>query len=576
MRTGLANLQNYLKIVCTLPALATSVLLSSAITARAESDSPRSRLIEIGAQVDRVPKLQVSMTPISWPGDEGGVAGDCPPKVVAHTDSTFGAGSYIVQAGFAEGEIAAAQYVVPAADFPLRIDLIEMIFATSGTTVTTTTQWSVLVWEGPPNTGNLVATYSSDGTILPHIVIPPGNNGVNVQVSVDPNDPEQIILQNNGSNSFTVGFRIDDHHNEPANPCTASPPSNSNAFPTTDTSGLAQPMRNWLYALDCGVFACPGGWSRFSDLPNSFPFLCRPSGDWVLRATYTPVFCSDVQGACCLNDGSCLGPVAQATCLQTLNGNFQGQGSVCLPGLCPQPTQACCFMGNPPTCSNLSANDCGGFGGIAQGTGTNCATTVCFPRGACCSPLGTCTNDVAQEDCVNSGGTFQGNNVQCSSVNCPQPNGACCSNTTTFCSAITQANCAGIPNTTWAGPLTTCADNDMNGEADACESGTPCIVDQNCNDNNACTCDKCNAGTCVNTEVEFGNVNCSPTPVNPNLDDILCVLAGFASFSSCPAGDIAPTTGTQACQGNGTINLDDILAVLAAFSGADPCNCVPG
>lgn len=54
-----------------------------------------------------------------------------------------------------------------------------------------------------------------------------------------------------------------------------------------------------------------------------------------------------------------------------------------------------------------------------------------------------------------------------------------------------------------------------------------------------------------------------------NLDDILCVLSGFASFSICPNGDIG------GCSHNGVINLDDILAVLGAFSGSSPCEC-PG
>lgn len=50
-----------------------------------------------------------------------------------------------------------------------------------------------------------------------------------------------------------------------------------------------------------------------------------------------------------------------------------------------------------------------------------------------------------------------------------------------------------------------------------------------------------------------------------NLDDILCVLAGFSSVANCLDGDIQP------CGGNGVINLDDILGVLAAFAGANTC-----
>lgn len=93
-----------------------------------------------------------------------------------------------------------------------------------------------------------------------------------------------------------------------------------------------------------------------------------------------------------------------------------------------------------------------------------------------------------------------------------------------------------------------------------------CIFDPYCAGNlgnTACNCGQC-AGCCVFTPTVYGNVNCTG-PVN--LDDILCVLAGFANPANCREGDIAP------CQRNGVINLDDILGVLQAFAGADPCNC---
>lgn len=124
------------------------------------------------------------------------------------------------------------------------------------------------------------------------------------------------------------------------------------------------------------------------------------------------------------------------------------------------------------------------------------------------------------------------------------------------------------------------SDNDCDGLMDCQDSD--CASDPNCNcandiaclDDNACTCNRCVAGACQTTNIEFGNANCSANQA-PNLDDILCTLAGFASFASCPNADIAPTTGPQACQGNGIISLDDILLSLAAFGGSDPCGCAP-
>lgn len=104
-------------------------------------------------------------------------------------------------------------------------------------------------------------------------------------------------------------------------------------------------------------------------------------------------------------------------------------------------------------------------------------------------------------------------------------------------------------------------------------AGVPCAINVDCvfadsAPSAACTCDTCNAGFCVNTAIEFGNVNCAGPPT-ANLDDILCALSGFASFAACPNADIAP------CAGNNIINLDDILGALAAFAGNDPCGCVP-
>ncbi len=63
----------------------------------------------------------------------------------------------------------------------------------------------------------------------------------------------------------------------------------------------------------------------------------------------------------------------------------------------------------------------------------------------------------------------------------------------------------------------------------------------------------------------YGDVQPSFGNCDVNLDDILCVLAGFSQPFNCSASDVAP------CGGNDIINLDDILAILAAFSGDFLC-----
>jgi hypothetical protein len=89
-----------------------------------------------------------------------------------------------------------------------------------------------------------------------------------------------------------------------------------------------------------------------------------------------------------------------------------------------------------------------------------------------------------------------------------------------------------------------------------------------CPEDNACNCQSCEDGTCVVVCVKFGNVTCDAGNI-VNLDDILCVLAGFSSLIRCPDADINP------CGGNGLINLADILDTLNAFGGANPCGCHP-
>ncbi len=99
--------------------------------------------------------------------------------------------------------------------------------------------------------------------------------------------------------------------------------------------------------------------------------------------------------------------------------------------------------------------------------------------------------------------------------------------------------------------------------------GPMCLNPGDCNfdpANNACNHAGCPGGTCTYTCVKFGDVQTPPDGI-VNLDDILCLLSGFSSFSNCVNGDI------HTCGGNGIINLDDILSVLSAFSGSNPCGC---
>lgn len=407
---------------------------------------------------------------VSTSGDilhDGPVVRDECTDTVTHTDANFTGGSYLAQLGFAQGESFAATYNVDPALFPIKIDAMECIFVTQNALVQTTTQWTVSVWEGIPTTGTLVASYSSDDLILPHVVIPPGTNGVNLVVTIDPSDPEQIIIDNaGGSNQFTVAFRIDRHNLPPGNPC-SPPDSQRNAFPCVDTSGRAAPTLNWIRAIACAG-GCPSGWNRFSD----YPAICRPSGDWVMRATYTSFNCSDPIGACCKTDGTC--EILTADLCASAGGTYQGDDTTCGGVSCPPPTVACCFESSGG-CLNLSEANCIAAGGVPAGAGTNCTSHTCFPMGACCMPTGSCIDDVSPDDCTAAGGVFQGNDTTCATVSCPDPEGACCF-ATGFCLVLEEADCAAA-GATWHGFGTTCDDINGNGTADICEAGGSCDGD---------------------------------------------------------------------------------------------------
>ncbi len=233
------------------------------------------------------PRVDVRIVPMEPPNAAPRApvpAGGCSPVFSTYSTFQFEAGGPLtVQAGMAETEMAGASYVLPAAEFPLRLDRAEAAWGTNNATVATTTQWSLLVYQGLPSTGTLLITVSSDGISIPHIQLPSGTNAVVVIVDFLPDPPDNIVISDNGSHAYSIAFRIDDHNQQSGNPCFVAPPSCCNAFPTTDTSGLSNSTNNWLFGINCGAGGCPanGGWARFSQLP----VFCRPSGDWNLRAT---------------------------------------------------------------------------------------------------------------------------------------------------------------------------------------------------------------------------------------------------------------------------------------------------
>ncbi len=298
-----------------------SALLSigaAALTASVTASASGRPLGPVTATVDQ---SRISVLRVTTGGTGPSNPADTCEEYISHTTHQFinqpPGTPVIIQGGFAEQEIAAAMYTLPASAFPIRIRIMEALFATVAT-VPTTTKWSVLVWEGPPNLSQSIAEFNSDGVEIPHLQMPAafgGAQGTVIQMIVDPQDPEQIIIDNSGgSNSFTIGFRIDDHNNQSGNPCLTPPAATANAFPVTFVDGQQSLTGNWLKAINCGIAGCPpnGGWASFQGL---LPQICRPSGDWVLRAQWEPASCNSACYPDCTGDFKLT--VADFGCFQT-------------------------------------------------------------------------------------------------------------------------------------------------------------------------------------------------------------------------------------------------------------------
>jgi hypothetical protein len=468
-----------------------------AVSASAQTRQAGRRALERPVVLNDIPVLRVG--PGGRPAQNPAPPMDSCNVLAALTDASFTGGSYVVQAGFAQNEMAAATYTVPAAEFPIRINLAEVILATSGATVQTVTEWSMLFYSGTPTAGTLVDTFSSDDAILPHARVGPGTAGVNIQFSVDPSDPAQVIIPDNGTHTFTFAFRIDHHNQQTANPCTTPPPTCCNAFPCTDVSGLAFPAANWLDGLNCGPFGCPpnGGWSTFAGLIS----LCRPSGDWVMRVTWSGVNCAPGTGACCMPNGTC--DIMTAENCTNAGGTYRGDGTACATANCPVPTGACCTATG---CGLSTQSECNTIGGTWAGAGTTCNNGQC-PTGACCLPDGSCVGGVTSAACTAQSGVFRGPGTACATANCPQPSGGCCF-ANGGCLIRTQAECTGFGGN-WLGAGTTCA---------SCPQ--PC----------------------------YANCDASTTAPVLNVADFSCFLNRFAagdSYANCDLSTSAPVLNVQ-------------------------------
>lgn len=405
------------------------------------------------ATIDSIRTLRIPLgkrTGDKTSNDSGGVAaGECGGLVEnTHDSSNFAAGQFLVQAGFQENEIFAAQYAVDPGAFPITIRQIDFLIAQTVTFEATTTHYTLFIWDGAPGTIE-VARFNSMEDLQPVVMEGGPPKATQVQVYIDPEDNAQIMVENlSGTNTFSVGVRIDEHNNpsvDPCNPDVLEFPF-TNAFPAADTSGVSSPSMNWVFALNCPG-GCPSGWKRFDQLG-----ACSPSGDWVIKATYgTPL--QFTLGTCCEPTGICTDAIANTICCQ-LSGSFFDD-MTCADDPCPELVGACCAFG---TClPDRTQSECVNPPALGTFLGSN---TECGAQGACCMSDGSCAMRYP-DCCEQGGGTYQGAGVTCAAATCPQPRGACCFGDSCFPN-LEEENCT--VSGTWLGPNSTC-------------SGTPCTID---------------------------------------------------------------------------------------------------
>ena len=199
----------------------------------------------------------------------------------------------------------------------------------------------------------------------------------------------------------------------PSGSCT----SEDSADACTDQGGTV--MQNC--AANCGDpqepgFCClgPGNCQSMESIKDCTAVV----GEWFT----TPEACegsscfdgSPGMGACCHLDNTCQDDTMAALCKGD-NGVYQGDGSICTPGLCDakDPAGICCFGGG--SCVDTTdPKTCLGIGGEWQ-PGGSCPCEMFL---GCCCLAGACAPDIQNSVCMNASGIwFMFDNAACDACN---------------------------------------------------------------------------------------------------------------------------------------------------------------
>lgn len=251
-----------------------------------------------------------------------------------------------------------------------------------------------------------------------------------------------------------------------------------------------------------------------------------------------------------------------------------------------QATGACCLPNG--SCQVKTQSDCNAAGGTYQGDNVSCGNVQCpQPVGACCLPDGSCL-EMTAADCSAALGVYQGDGLACGSVQCPIPTGACCFPATGGClNNFTQSDCQNAAGV-WKGPNSNC------GDIICFPKGACCLPDGGCLDQ--VSPEECAAagGTFQGDATTCGGVSC-PLPTGAccfgtgfclTLTQDECGIAGGAwagAGTDCAdsngngTSDVCEPTQCDPCDTNcdGSVNAQDIQPFIEALSGNNPPMCSP-
>ncbi|MEK6674514.1 MAG: hypothetical protein AABZ47_02545 [Planctomycetota bacterium] len=390
--------------------------------------------------------------------------------------------------------------------------------------------------------------------------------------------------------------------------CPGTPPFVSGVLPAATGALIDENSgAKYLGSFRHRVSTCAAGTFTINIAGNSTPALGSDQSR-VISSTGVPIQVVGVQqgllvevGLCC-DDAGCLGNHNAYCCRNVQGGLLAIPTTTCLP-----PNASPCVCTDP--IENFSAQ-CDDFNACTDdfcapgnpfSNEVGCLNQLDVPAGFCCDPTGhfpldplddnnectvdSCLNDefpAVHDEALAEGNPCESDGNACTVDLCT--NGACIHD-------AAAANGVGCPDDGNICTLDVC-NNGVCTHSASGANGTTCV-----GDGQVCTIDICSNGVCTHPNISTficgvpgdcpsGATGCSAgfctctEPGGPcygdiyppgtgngfaDVDDLICLLSGFANYGSCPSGDIFP------CTPNGLIDVDDLIGMLLAFTGQALC-----